>query len=235
MTMNSLEHQVREALIEQRASRLFDLMQGKPTGEVFANNCILVFQAMAQAAAVDEPFEVATEHAKKLQDDPTALYDLARKTAKTYFLSAQEYDTLFGYIFEDVAKIPQGDARLAVYRAAFLPLYGKVGMQQKVIDALVAVADEKGVEAALEPEAVAHAVQQVFPTKIRYLTHQDDLYEVPYNFIGKMETLCRGNTTTQAKVEKALGKLRIALQRRYEAMHELRTVELNERADMLYD
>jgi hypothetical protein len=233
--MNKLEEQIREALIEQRAERLFELMNNRELQPVFEQNCRTIFQAMALTQVGDaSPETTADAYTEKLKEDPGAFYDLARKTARSYFLTAGDYDVFFGHFFEAATHIPQGDIRLVAYRQACAPLYASLRRQQKVIDLLVSVALARGVEIATSHTCVKEAISVFFPTKDEYIRHQNGEYEALYRFITNAREIFGGGGTSTAGINNLLGKLHTSLHRRYEAMHEIREAELTERVNTLY-
>jgi len=184
--MPELATQVREALIEQSAEELYQLLSSgdeqKKMAEEVAREMVDAFVlSAADILYVDEDLE--KEIRKEFEDgireqvsrlyNPEQLREITRQQARSNYKTEEEYKAELG---SHIAELKEDkdieDDVITEYEKSYDIVIGFIRDRDRIIKRLVEIAEKEGVEKAAQKETRYAIIRELFPTREDYKTFQ---------------------------------------------------------------
>ncbi|MEI7718413.1 MAG: hypothetical protein WCI72_00980 [archaeon] len=195
ITMQSLENQVREALVQKRADETYTLMTMPKYQEQMSEVARTIMRTVAEAMGPAEiprqnkldsllgviPEEVTpySEELSRVDDamkevfsNPEQLKQAAMANARNAYISRSQLEAQCDALYKQISVDEDlGNKALEEFKRANEALYGFADSQDKFVAGLVAIAQKDGVQRALTKEAEREVTRNMFPTAEEYISY----------------------------------------------------------------
>ena len=225
--MQTLEEQVKEALVEKSAQEKLKLMQTPKYIDLIKKMNMSIIRSIFDAMPADEregmtedelaEFEAEmNEEICGVYSSPEMLQQQAYQSARNEYMGRADMEAklmqLIGMGEDDF-----GEAAVAEFRKQTEKVMGYVNLREKYVSELVKIAERDGVEKAVTQEAQDEATRHIFPTKEAYIAYsQGSLAEIK-GFLSGIQKAMK----MDGEMGQMLGAMVGGIQQAVESMDEL--------------